>query len=359
MRLRWYAIGAVLVLLLGGATYIVARTTGGKPIVPNVSLPGRHASPSPSPSPLPGIGLSGPLNILIAGVDTREAQKDWIPRSDSIMVMHVDATLTHAYLTSLPRDLYVSIPAYPPAHFGGERTKLTHAMFFGSQVPGSPHPSTARGLDLLSRTVRAYTHIPSFDVQVVLTFNGLRKLIDRLGGIDIYIDEKTVSIHMRPDGQLRTPCGRCAHGYSGPQAVYNVGMRHLVGWQALDYARQRYIPGSDYARQRHQQQIIKAAVAKAMSGGAINSPNRLFAILDALSSTLLFVDGKRSPVDYAYAMRNLQPTAITLTELPGTGVYSGGTYLGEALNGIQAAYFAALRGDQLGPFVAAHRNMVA
>src|SRR5262245_45252503 len=189
MRLRWYAIGAALVVLAAGATYVVARLTGGESILPGAIPPLGHASPTVSPSPLPGIGVTGPLDILIAGVDTRETQKDWIPRSDSIMVMHVDATLTHPYLTSLPRDLAVNIPAYPPARFSGERSKLTHAMFFGSRVPGSPHPNPAHGLDLLSRTVRGYTKIPSFDVSAVLTFNGLRRLVDRIGGIDLYVDE--------------------------------------------------------------------------------------------------------------------------------------------------------------------------
>ena len=64
----------------------------------------------------------------------------------------------------------------------------------------------------------------------------------------MYVDQQVVSIHMRPDGVHRAPCGGCSHGYSGPRATYNVGTHHFVGWQALDYARQRYIPGGDYAR---------------------------------------------------------------------------------------------------------------
>ena len=99
-------------------------------------------SPRPSPTPPPGADIVGPLNILIVGVDTREDEPSWQPKSDAVMLMHVNKDLSSAYLTSLPRDLLVDIPAYAPSHFGGERSKLTHAMAFGSVVP-SGLPSAA------------------------------------------------------------------------------------------------------------------------------------------------------------------------------------------------------------------------
>src|SRR5262249_40355607 len=159
-----------------------------------------------------------------------------------------------AYLTSLPRDLLVDIPAYGPSHFGGERSKLTHAMAFGSVVP-SGLPSAAQGFPLLAQTISRYTGIDHFDAGAVITFNGMRALVNAIGGIDMYIDEQTASIHLQPDASGLLACASCPNGVTGPRMTYNVGTTmHLVGWQALDYARQRYIPGGDYSRQRHQRQ---------------------------------------------------------------------------------------------------------
>lgn len=316
-------------------------------------------SPSPSPSPPPaGADIVGPLNILIVGVDTREGQPGWFPHGDAVMILHVTKDLANAYLTSLPRDLVVDIPSFAPARFGGQRTKLTHAMSYGSRVPGSNRPNPAQGFQLMARAVSRYTGITRFDAGALITFNGYRKLVDALGGIDIYIDQKVVSIHIQPNGKHRPPCGGCSHGYSGPRATYNVGPAHLVGWQALDYARQRYTAGSDYARQRHQRQLIKAMLVQAAQTNVLVDPAALERIIQALGSTLIFDGRGRKPTEFVYALRDLRPAAITMVGLPGYGLFPGGRYIGEALNGVQSSYFAALRADRLDTWAKAHPTLV-
>src|SRR6185295_20337814 len=103
---------------------------------------------------------------------TREDFPGWQPHADAVMILHVNADLTSAYMTSLPRDLVVDIPAFAPAHFGGERSKLTHAMTFGSTVPGSTVPNVELGFQLLAQTVTNYTKINHFDAGAIITFNG-------------------------------------------------------------------------------------------------------------------------------------------------------------------------------------------
>ncbi|MEV0271708.1 LCP family protein [Hamadaea sp. NPDC050747] len=352
MRRIAYLAAAVLLLGLGACT-----SEDKKP----EAAPSASVSPSPSvqvsPTPPAGADIKGPLNILIAGIDNRESQPNWIPRSDALMILHVNADLTKAYLTSLPRDLVVNIPAFPPAKFGGERTKITHAMMYGSRVPGVKKPSVQQGYQLMAKTVSAYTGIPKFDGGAVLTFRGLTKLIDALGGIDIYVDQKVVSIHRAPDGKPRPSCPRCEHGYSGPRMTYNVGNMHMVGWQALDYARQRYTNGGDYTRQRHQRQIIEAAVGKILQGDFLSNPASIDSVVGALGEMLTVVGIK--PVALAYALRNLSPQTITQVGLPGSGAYSGSRYLGENLSsGPQKSYFLALRQDKLDAWAAANKKYV-
>ncbi|ASW57428.1 transcriptional regulator [Plantactinospora sp. KBS50] len=313
-------------------------------------------TPTQSPTPRPGAGITGPLTFLLAGVDTRVSVPGWEPHSDAVLVLWLPSGLDHAYLFSLPRDLVVDIPAYPAAKFPGERTKLTHAMSYGSRVPGnSKQPDVRQGYDLLAKTVSRYTKIPHFDAGAVLTFGGLTKLVDAVGGVDLTIDQKVVSIHRRPDGKMRT---RVGSNYVGPQMVYKPGRMHLVGWQALDYARQRYTAGGDYARQRHQQQLIRAIIAKVLDAGLASDPDRLDQVVRALGDALTYVDGGQRIIDFAGALATLPRDAITLISLPGHGVGSGSSYRGEKLEPVGDKFLAALRDGTVDSFLADHPELV-
>ena len=100
----------------------------------------------------------------------------------------------------------------------------------------------------------------------------------------MYVDQDVKSIHMQPNGKHRKASGIRRRGrgaYVGPQKEYKKGTQHLKGWEALDYVRQRYIPGGDYARQRHQQQFIKAMVNQALSKDVATNPLKLDRVLRA------------------------------------------------------------------------------
>jgi LCP family protein required for cell wall assembly len=353
----------VVVLLTGGGV-AVTYSLRSRYEVPSADLFGSSApspaSPSPSatPSPPAGADITGPLNILIVGIDTRESIPTWQPHADAVMLLHVAKDLRHAYLTSLPRDLLVDIPAFAKARFPGQRTKLTHAMSYGSRVPGTSIPDPTQGFQLLARTVSAYTGIARFDAGAVLSFSGMRKLVDAVGGVDLYVDHRVASIHLRPDGKHRPP-GASSTGYVGPQKVYPKGMNHLNGWQALDFARQRYgLPNGDYDRQRHQRQLIRALVGQVLTRDLVTNPVRLDQVLRALGKTLIFDGRGRKATEYAYALRNLRPSTMVLVGLPGHGVGRGSGYRGEQLDSVAKTYFAAVRSDTVDAFVRAHPKLV-
>ncbi|HYN96381.1 MAG TPA: LCP family protein [Pilimelia sp.] len=365
-RLRWVLAVVAAIAVLAG-TVAVARAVQGRYDVPSADLfgsatptPGaggsdRPPSPTPSPTPEPGAGITGPLNILLVGIDPRVSVPTWRPNADAVLILHVPATMDRAYLFSLPRDLRVDIPAFPPARFGGARTKLTHAMSYGSRVPGTSRPSTAQGFQLLARTVSRYTGIARFDAGAVLNFGGFTKLVDAVGGVDLYVDQRVVSRHRQPDGQHRRPV---SGGYTGPQMVYQPGTRHLTGWQALDYARQRYLTGGDYTRQRHQQQLVKALAGEILDRGLATDPARLDAVLRAVGGALTFDGRGRRVIDYAYALRGVRPAAMTLVALPGASVGRGGGYLGEELKPVGREFLAAVRANRVPAFMASHPELV-
>ncbi|MEU5565707.1 LCP family protein [Micromonospora musae] len=335
-------LAAVVLVTVGGV--VVSRLVGGSapergaaPASPSATNP-PTATSSPPPPP-PGADITGPLNLLLVGVDTRVSVPGWEPHADSVLVLHVPRGLDRAYLFSLPRDLVVDIPAFPKAGYRGGRTKLTHAMSYGSRVPGRPkQPSAAQGYELLRSTVSGYTGL-RIDAGAVVTFAGFDRLVDSLGGVDLHIDQRVVSRHRQPDGRHRESA---PGGYTGPQMVYEKGNRHLTGWQALDYARQRYIPGGDYSRQRHQQQLIRALVGKILDQGLARDPDRVQQVVDALGDTLIYVGGRRL-IDVAYALGGLPADRFVLVGLPGRSVGSGSGYRGEQLTPVGRRFLTELR----------------
>ncbi|WP_305789802.1 LCP family protein [Symbioplanes lichenis] len=355
MRTRpilWTAAAAVVVLLLTGAGVAWSLRGGNHPEPPLAASsppPSPSASPAPPP-PSPGADITGPLDLLLIGVDTRVTIPDWQPHSDAIMLLHVEPGLRSGYLYSLPRDLRVDVPG-----FG--RHKLTEAMSNGAKVPGTDKPDTTKGYELLARTISAYTGIKKFDAGAVLTFGGLSKLTDALGGVTLTIDRKVTSIHKRPDGTNRTlvPGGG---DYTGPQATYLPGTRTLVGWQAIDYARQRYgLPNGDYDRQRHQRQLVRALLARATGAGLATDPAQLQQVITALGDSVL-LSGDRTPLEYAYALRDLTPEALTLVDLPGRSVFSNGGYIGEQLDPEARAFLKAVAADRPAPYLAQHPKLI-
>lgn len=350
--------GAVLMVLSGGALVgtemLLARYEGA---VTEKDLFGDGAAIAAEPKS----DIKGPLNILLVGIDPRDSEPNWIPRADSVLIMHVPASLDRGYLFSLPRDLWVDVPAFKAANYNGGKDKLAHSMFYGAQVPGQVKPDTAKGFELLSKTVSKYTGIKRFDAGAIVNFTGFLRIVNAMGGVTMYIDQNIESIHRQPDGKHRKGSGTGGEGadaYVGPRKKYTKGTHHLEGWEALDYVRQRYIPGGDYARQRHQQQFIRAMADQAMSKDVVTNPIKLDKVLRAAGQALVFSGRGHSVVDFALALRNVGSDSIVMVKLPGGSLIPNGKYLGEELQPVAKDFFAAINSGEVDQFVLANPKLV-
>ncbi|MEU4621625.1 LCP family protein [Actinoplanes sp. NPDC023801] len=357
-KITWSIVAGTAVALVAGVGVAIAvnRDSSGSAAAPvaSASAAAGNSTPSASPAPSPGADIEGPLDLVLIGVDTRVSIPGYEPHADTIMLLHVEADLKSGYLFSLPRDLRVDIPAYKKSGFRGGRHKITEAMSRGSRIPGSDKKSVEQGYELLTKALSAYTGIKTFHGGAVLNFQGLDKLVDELGGIDLVVDQKVKSRHRTPDGRMRPLSGG---DYYGPQAVYQPGRRHLVGWQALDYGRQRYgLPNGDYDRQRHHRQLVEAILDKALSQG-LDDPAKLRSVMDALGESLVYVGG-RTPFEYAYALRDLDASKITTVSLPGEGVGSGGGYLGEQLKEEGRGFVKAIAKGNHEAYLRSHPKLV-
>jgi anionic cell wall polymer biosynthesis LytR-Cps2A-Psr (LCP) family protein len=140
--------------------------------------------------------------------------------------------------------------------------------------------------------------------------------------------------------------------------TYLPGTRQLVGWQAVDYARQRYTAGGDYTRQRHQRQLVKALLAKATDTDLATDPVKLEGVLRALGETLVFDAAGRTPVEFAYALRDLRPANLTQVGLPGDSVGNGGSYRGEQLQPAGQDFLKAVVAGRAEAFLATRPDLL-
>ena len=244
--------------------------------------------------------LHGPLNYLLIGSDARAKNPAAGARSDTIIIVHIPATLDRAYMISIPRDLRVEIPPDPARNFGGDLNKINASFEYGGQGSG--------GVQLLSATLTKLTGI-HFDGAAVIDFSGFDRVVQELGGVHMCIDEQVRSIHT---GHL-----------------FTVGCQDLTPKETLDYLRQREtLKNGDFDRQRHQQQFLKAIFAKTFANGLAQNPIKLDQVIRAVGSSLT-VDTNGVPLDQlVFTLRNINPSSLVGVRVPSvTETIAGVSYV--------------------------------
>lgn len=337
-RPRWavalIAVGAVLVLLAAGsvvAVRVLAHRYESALHQADLLDPDARSSSS-AEGGLPGLPtgtIDGPLNFLILGSDLRDNDPDGGQRSDTIILVHVPASHDRAYLISIPRDLRVRIPPDPATGFEGSRQKINAAFNFGGGGTG--------GFKLLSRVLKNLIGI-TFDGAAIINFDGFKSAVHLLGGVDMCIDHRTVSIHTG--------------------AVFEVGCQHLTAAQALDYVRQRKtLPNGDYDRQRHQQQFLKAVFQEAIDQGIVTNPLKLDMFLRRVGDALTVDTNGTSLVSLVLTLHGIRPSSVVGIRLPSHPAMIGGVSFVLPDDGAESLYHAIAE-DTLDAWTAEHTTWV-
>jgi LCP family protein required for cell wall assembly len=270
-----------------------------------------------------GTPSSGPLNILVAGLDERTGltrrqqlllhvgRSTGETNTDTLMVVHVPADHRYVKVVSLPRDSWLDIP-------GHGMNKINAALSLG-------------GPALMVRTVEQDTGLTINDY-VEVNFLGFVKVIDALGGVNICLPH-AVDDH-----------------YSGLRL--SAGMHHVSGITALEYARDRHsFAASDLARIQDQQQLISTALTEAISSGVLANPVRLERFLSAASAAIR-VDQGFNVVSLADELRGISTGQVTFTTVPlanANYITPSGQSAVQWDNSAASALFAALKNDQAPP----------
>ncbi|GAA2496427.1 LCP family protein [Actinocorallia cavernae] len=231
----------------------------------------------------PAVLAPGARNILLIGSDSRAGSGNarygrdlGSQRSDTTILLHLAADRRSATAVSVPRDLMVDIPGCLQGD--GTRGRPVFAMF--------NHAFELGGSACTVRTVEKLTDI-RVDHHMVVDFSGFKDMVDAVDGVRVCLKEPVDD----KAAKLRLPAGEVT----------------LDGEQALGYVRARESlgDGSDTERMRRQQRFLGALVTRVRGNDVLLNPLRLYAVLDAATSSLTTDPGLANLGDLYRLVRTL------------------------------------------------------
>jgi LCP family protein required for cell wall assembly len=260
---------------------------------------------------LSGRTIYGSLNILVLGSQTRLHQRgnfgyDPNPgtsNSDNLLIIHLDATHTHAVILSIPRDTFVYEPACKERRYVGTGTWPAQSYPPGAIIDGALNIG---GPSCAVQTVEALTGI-RLDHFVEFDFNSFRTMVGQLGGVKVCV----------PPGP----------GYHDPATNTNLkpGPHWLNYTAALQYVRDRHGVGSgaeagtDVARIELQQAFISSVVQQINSNGLLNNSLKLLRVASTATKALTIDDSLGSTTSLlrlAGSLAHLKSKNVTLITMP-------------------------------------------
>ena len=185
------------------------------------------------------------INILFVGLRGGESSEPGCPLcTDTLILLTVDPVSKTAGMMSIPRDMWVNIPG-----FGYSRINTAWILGKGSKLPGG-------GPGLSMKTVSHFIGVP-VDYYVQVDFDTFVDVINLIGGVDVYNDERIILDPVSKGKDLPKVRLTCC------------GIRHLNGAIALAYARCRKesqgCADGDVGRAKRQQKVIFAIRDKVLN----------------------------------------------------------------------------------------------
>lgn len=197
-----------------------------------------------------------PFTVLLLGSDDDAKFPPDRLNTQSMILIRVDPTSKQATMLSIPRDLWVPIPELGTG-------KISTAY----QVGGAKAAIAAVESNFK-------VHVDDY---VWIGLNGLVKLIDQLGGVNLFVTNPVMDDFYPKD----------LNPSDNPYDYYRVavlpGAAHMDGVRALQYVRSRHgDQRGDFARSERQQQLLLAIKAQAKHWNIANLPT----VADAMNGEI-------------------------------------------------------------------------
>lgn len=224
-----------------------------------------------------GTMVEGITNILLVGTDGEYVEKG--NRSDSVMLVTIDANNKDIKISSIARDTYVDIPGY-------STEKLTHAYAY-------------EGIDLLKEVFKENFDL-DIDKYIAVNFTSFMDIMDELGGVEVNVEEKDIK-------EINKYIDAC-YGYyknkdeKDKEYITESGVQRLNGYQALAFSRIRYTDSAFARDNRHRE--VAESVYKEFAQKGIDTYKRCAEIV--LNNTKTNI----SPIE----MMNLAYTVLKIND---------------------------------------------
>lgn len=214
-------------------------------------------------SPLSLKETSGRTNILILGI--AGGNHDGANLTDTMIFLSVDTKTYAMTMVSIPRDIWVD----------SLKSKINSAYEFGEEK------RKGGGL-ILTKAVVEDTLGQPVHYALLINFSGFTKMIDRLGGLDIEIENSFDDPKYPIAGLENDLCdGDPEYLCRYERLHFDKGLQTMNGEQALKYVRSRQAEGdegTDFARSRRQQKMLTSFKNKILSYKILLSPGKILAL---------------------------------------------------------------------------------
>ncbi len=197
-------------------------------------------------------------NIAVFGVDSRTDEVSG--RSDAMMIVSIDAKHGKIKAVSLMRDSLVTIPGY------SKKMKINTAFALG-------------GEELAIKTIN-YNFDMNITDYVSLNFNQLAGIVDALGGVEVEITEAERKNANKFIKEMASEVGEEA------DLIKESGTVILYGYQAVAYARIRYVGNADFQRTQRQREVMRKLMDKVLDSNPLYYPNIIRKLLPMVETSL-------------------------------------------------------------------------
>ena len=223
------------------------------------------------------------INILLLGVDTREAElvdKD-IKRADVQMILSYNLDTGSIKLSSILRDTLVTNP------FTGKNSAINES-YSSYDEKNIFHDNPERSLATVN-----YNFEMNIPYYVTINFHGVAAIVDALGGVDVDLTKGeawNINYYLKKNGKkIARTYDTLAKGEKRQALEVRDGVQHLDGIQALMYARLRkslsskYDMGGDWKRTERARHLLDLLLQKVLKMDAMD-------ILDLAGTAIEYVN---------------------------------------------------------------------
>lgn len=293
-----------------GATALYAQVQNG---IESADVDQFLGDDRPAQEEPPTDGYAGrPLNILVMGTDSRDGENVDLAgetdgmRSDTTVLVHLSADRTRVDLVSVPRDSLVDIPSCTLEDGTTTEPRTDHMFNEAFSIGAGSTDNLAAAAACTRLTFEQNTGLRT-DESIVVKMDGVRDVIDALGGVPMDLPEAMDS----PKAGLHVPAG--PQTFDGTTALAFLRARTGTG-NGLEL-------GSDLARIERQQQLIDALAAQVQSARLLADPGTLMPVLTSVTRSLSISEGLagvRDLAGLALTLRDVDPATLSPVTVPVT-----------------------------------------